>query len=74
MGLETKDWIEDCVRWRGTVLRGFYAHWCHDWDCLPVDENTPEMDCCCCFDEVLKDFRKGEVNIFFNFDPFYSGA
>jgi len=42
------DWIEDCQRWRGRVLDGEFAHWCHDWDGLPVDETTPEFECCSC--------------------------
>ena len=41
------DWIEDCMRWRGRVLTGKHAHWCHDWDCLPIDETTDEFPCAC---------------------------
>lgn len=29
---------EDCLRWRGSMLTGDFAHWCWDWDGLPVDE------------------------------------
>lgn len=39
----------DCIRWHGRVLLGKYAHYCYDWDCLPVDETTPEWDSCACF-------------------------
>lgn len=39
-------WIEDSLRWRGKVLRGPDAHWCHSWDGLPVSAFTPEYDCC----------------------------
>lgn len=46
-----KEWIEDCLRWRGTVLTGEYAHWCYDWDDLPVDETTEEFECCTCYDD-----------------------
>jgi hypothetical protein len=41
-------WVEDCMRWRGKVLDGKYAHWCYDWDGLPVDETTDEFECCTC--------------------------
>lgn len=40
-------WQRDCLRWRGKVLTGRYAHWCQDWDGLPVDETTPEWPCVC---------------------------
>lgn len=29
---------EDCLRWRGSMLTGDFAHWCGEWDGLPVDE------------------------------------
>lgn len=46
----SEDWKADCMKWRGRVLAGKYAHWCPDWDFLPVDETTPnEFDCCTCF-------------------------
>ncbi len=41
------DWIRDCVRWRGEVLVGRFAHWCEDWDGLPVDETCSEWPCAC---------------------------
>jgi hypothetical protein len=41
------DWNEECLRWRGRVLTGKYAHWCWDWDGLPIDETTPEWPCAC---------------------------
>jgi hypothetical protein len=52
----SQDWIDDCLRWRGVVLEGVYAHWCADWDDLPVDETTPEFESCCCYSgiETLK--------------------
>lgn len=43
------EWEEDCKRWRGKTLVGRYAHWCMEWDALPVDETTFEFDCCTCF-------------------------
>jgi hypothetical protein len=47
MLVESPEWIEDCKRWRGRVLTGFYCHWCDDWDGLPIDETTPEWPCVC---------------------------
>lgn len=40
-------WIDDCEKWRGRLLTGDYAHWCDDWDGLPIDETTPEWPCTC---------------------------
>lgn len=46
---------EDSLKWRGRVLTGVFAHWCFDWDDLPVDETTPfEFDCCGCFSAELR--------------------
>lgn len=43
-------WKADCLKWRGRLLVGEKAHWCGDWDGLPVDETTPdEFSCCDCF-------------------------
>ncbi len=39
-------WEADCMYWRGKVLRGPDAHWCNDWDGLPVSAFTMEYDCC----------------------------
>ena len=50
----TADWREDCLRWRGVVLTGDKAHWCHDWDGLPVDETCREFESCTCFSEATK--------------------
>ena len=47
--MSTKEWIEDCIRWRGKVLTGKYCHWCYEWDGLPVDETCREFGCCNCF-------------------------
>lgn len=49
--VETDEWREDCQKWRGALLVGKFSHWCHDWDYLPVDETTPELACCHCYDE-----------------------
>lgn len=40
-------WASDCRHWRGRVLTGPGAHWCDEWDGLPVDETTPEWPCGC---------------------------
>lgn len=42
-------WKDDCERWRSRLLTGHYAHWCPDWDFLPIDETTMEWDACTCF-------------------------
>lgn len=52
-----QQWKEDCMRWRGRVLTGEKSHWCFDWDFLPVDETTSEIDCCHCTWEDGKPIR-----------------
>jgi hypothetical protein len=47
-------WVEQCRFWRGRVLTGKYAHWCADWDNLPVDETTPEWSTCTCWGPDIK--------------------
>lgn len=42
-------WSDECKRWRSRVLTGKYAHFCADWDFLPVDETTPEITGCACY-------------------------
>lgn len=39
---------KECIKWRGKKLIGKYAHWCDEWDSLPVDETTSEFSCCVC--------------------------
>jgi len=46
-----EDWKADCLKWRGKVLTGEKAHWCYEWDFLPIDETTPEWPCNCGFGE-----------------------
>jgi hypothetical protein len=41
------DWEPDCLKWRGVVLTGKYAHWCMEYDELPVDETCFEWPCGC---------------------------
>jgi hypothetical protein len=45
----SQEWVDDCLRYRGMVLTGRFAHWCQDWDGLPVDETCgQEFECCSC--------------------------
>jgi hypothetical protein len=44
-------WIEDCEKWIGHILVGNKAHYCYEWDGLPVDETTREFECCLCWKE-----------------------
>ena len=46
-----REWREDCLAVYGCILTGAKAHRCPDWDFLPIDETTPEMDACLCFTE-----------------------
>jgi hypothetical protein len=55
------DWEDDCLRWRGKVLTGTYAHYCYDWDFLPVDETTPEFSCCCCFSRDAEEVKRSNA-------------
>lgn len=42
------NWEEDCMRWYGKILNGADAHWCHDFDELPIDATCWEYSCCTC--------------------------
>lgn len=42
------EWAKDCMHWRGRVLTGDKAHYCLDWDGLPVDETCLEWSTCQC--------------------------
>lgn len=42
-------WLEDCIRFRGAVLNGPCAHYCLDWDSLPVDAWCIEFKHCYCY-------------------------
>lgn len=44
----SEDWKEDCLRYHGKVLTGSNAHWCPDWDYLPIDDTCKEIECCTC--------------------------
>lgn len=49
------EWEADCLRWRGRVLTGKHAHWCQDWDFLPIDETCPNEWPCACYREAKPD-------------------
>ncbi len=46
---DTLRWREDCIHWQGKVLVGEHAHYCWDWDGLPIDETTVEYRSCVCY-------------------------
>ncbi len=54
------EFIEDCLHWRNRVLTGVYAHWCPDWDELPIDETCNEWPCNCGFQEWVDNGGKDE--------------
>lgn len=47
----SQDWIDDCIEFYGKVLTGKFAHWCPEWDGLPIDETCPEFKVCTCYSE-----------------------
>lgn len=42
------EWIEDSMHHHGKVLTGKYAHWCPEFDYLPIDESCFEFEYCLC--------------------------
>jgi len=58
----SKDWHEDCLRWYNHILIGKLAHWCWDWDGLPIDEHCIELESCSCYTKQEK------LDSGFNFD------
>lgn len=48
------------MHWRGRILRGDYAHWCPEWDGLPIDETCSEWPCECGFKEWVDDGGEDE--------------
>ena len=42
-----RTWESECLKWRGVVLTGERAHYCFDYDGLPVDETCVEWPCGC---------------------------
>ena len=60
MSEPSREFIEDCMHWRGRILRGDYAHWCPEWDGLPIDETCSEWPCECGFKEWVDDGGEDE--------------
>ncbi len=44
------EWEIDCMNYYGKVLEGEYAHWCNEYDGLPIDETCIEFQNCLCFE------------------------
>lgn len=44
--------LNDMVRYHGTTPCGFFAHYCSDYDGLPIDEFTYEFVFCNCFNKL----------------------
>lgn len=45
------EWIADSMKYYGKILKGKFAHWCLEWDDLPIDETCPEFKVCLCYEE-----------------------
>lgn len=58
------DWEADCVKWMGRVLTGKRAHWCPEWDGLPIDETCGEIEACRCPYEFLTPAEKRRLTPF----------
>jgi len=58
--MPSEHWKEDCLKWQGEVLTGKYAHWCPEWDELPIDETCSEFESCTCYSADLIHTTKGE--------------
>ncbi len=43
------EWEIDCMNHYEEVLIGEYAHWCPEWDDMPIDETRKEFEACLCF-------------------------
>jgi hypothetical protein len=57
---QTEEFKQDCLKWYGKVLTGKFAHWCYDWDGLPIDETCGEFTCCHDVDDPEAEvFREG---------------
>jgi len=49
---------EECLRWHGRNLTENYAHYCPDWDYLPIDETCVEFQSCTCPKLPMDDKRE----------------
>jgi len=46
---DTLEWATDCEFHHGRILSGEHAHYCADWDWMPIDETCPEFEACLCY-------------------------
>jgi len=44
----SEDRKKDCLHWHGRLLTGDKAHWCPDWDFMPIDDTMTEFLVCTC--------------------------
>lgn len=54
--MDSRTFEEECIHWRGKILTGKFAHFCYEWDGLPIDETCMEWPCGCYPEE--KDGKK----------------
>lgn len=47
------DWETDCLHWYGKILRGPDAHWCLEFDDLPINAWCSEYQACLCKKSML---------------------
>ena len=53
-----ENWDYDSYKFHGRILTGQYAHYCYDWDGLPLDETCREFETCSCFSSQEWDEKK----------------
>ena len=46
--IKMSEFEKECYRWHGRKLEGHYAHYCPDWDYLPIDDTCVEFQSCTC--------------------------
>lgn len=44
---QTTRWVDACDKSRGRTLAGIHAHYCIEYNDVPVDETCPEWPCTC---------------------------
>lgn len=54
------DWEKDCFRFWGKILNGTGAHWCAEFDFLPIDDTCAEVEYCTCGLKGIPYGLKGE--------------
>lgn len=52
--MSVTEWKQEMLKWRGRSWVAPDAHWCADWDELPVDACTAEYVCCVCFPKTVR--------------------